>query len=239
MAAGSHGWAPMTGSGSRAVWMRPPGTGRARRGAPAWAVLFALVTLAGCATHLRPGPGAVVLPGPGQAAIAEEAGVRIVASADMWRGDPDTLDRIVTPMLVRIENSGTTAVQVRYEDFALVADDGRRFAAVPPFSIRGVVSSVEPPVYAPYGPVYGYPHLGFSPYYGAYWPYWYRWVTLPTGDMVQKALPESVLQPGDRSTGFLYFEDVDKARRVTFQARLPVPGPGDRSVSITIPFVVE
>jgi hypothetical protein len=230
----------MTGAALGEAW-QPAAIGRAGTSAAAWAVVLALAAaLAGCAPHLRPAPGAVVLPGPGQAAIAEEAGVRIVVSADAWRADPETLQQVVTPMLVRIENNGTSAVQVRSEDFALVADDGRRFAAVPPFNVRGVVSSTGPPVYAPYGPFYGYPHLGVQPfYYDAYWPYWYRWVTLPTGDMVQMALREGVLQPGDRSTGFLYFERVDEARHVTFQARLSVPGSDDRGVSITIPFVVD
>lgn len=207
------------------------------------------VALVGCATQLRPAPEAVMLPGPGQAAVAEAAGVRIVASADAWRGDPESLERVVTPMLVRVENDGAVAVQVRYEDFALVAADGRRFVAIPPFNVRGVVSTLDRDVY----PVYGfrvspfYPHLAVAPgvypfdpfYYDPYWPYWHRWVTLPTGDMVQKALPEGVLQPGGRATGFLYFEDVAKARRVTFEARLPVRDTDNRTVSVTIPFVVD
>jgi hypothetical protein len=225
-------------------------TGRAGGIAVASALIGALaVALGGCVTQLRPAPGAVVLPGPGQAAIAEAGGVRIVASADAWRGDPESLDRIVTPMLVRVENDGTVAVQVRYEDFALVAEDGRRFAAIPPFNVRGVVSTPNRglyPVYA-FGVSPFYPHLAVAPgifpfdpfYYDAYWPYWYRWVNLPTGDMVQKALPEGVLQPGGRTTGFLYFEDVDKARRVTFEARLPVRDSADRTVSVTIPFLVD
>jgi hypothetical protein len=228
-------------------------TGRAGGIAVASALIGALaVALGGCVAQLRPAPGAVVLPGPGQAAIAEAGGVRIVASADAWRGDPESLDQVVTPMLVRVENDGTAAVQVRYEDFALVADDGRRFAAIPPFDVRGVVSTLNR-VYPVYGfrvsPFYSafYPHLAVAPgaypfdpfYYDAYWPYWHRWVNLPTGDMVQKALPEGVLQPGGRATGFLYFEDVDKARRLTFQARLPVRDTNDQTVSITIPFVVD
>jgi hypothetical protein len=224
-----------------------------RAGPAAASALIAALALAACATQLRPAPGAVVLPGPGQAAVAEAGGVRIVASADAWRGDPESLDQVVTPMLVRVENDGTVPVQVRYEDFALVADDGRRFAAIPPFNVRGVVSALDRGVYPIYGfraaPFYSafYPHLAIAPgiypfdpfYYDAYWPYWHRWVNLPTGDMVQKALPEGVLQPGGRATGFLYFQDVDKARHVTFQARLPVRDTDDRTVSITIPFVVD
>jgi hypothetical protein len=231
--------------------MRPT-TGRARSRTAAASLIAVAIALGGCAAQLRPAPEALVLPGPGQAAIAETAGVRIVASAEAWRGDPESLDRIVTPMLVRVENDGAVAVQVRYEDFALVAEDGRRFAAIPPFNVRGVVSTpyrglypVHRPGVSPFSSFY--PRLAiapglypFDPFYDdAYWPYWYRWVNLPTGDMVQKALPEGVLQPGDRTTGFLYFEDVDKARRVTFEARLPVRDTNNRTVGLTIPFVVD
>src|SRR4029450_12606683 len=115
--------------------------GRAGGIAVASALIGALaVALGGCVAQLRPAPGAVVLPGPGQAAIAGGGGVGVCA--DAWRGDPESLDQVVTPMLVRVENDGTAAVQVRYEDFALVADDGRRFAAIPPFAGGGGVSGV-------------------------------------------------------------------------------------------------
>ncbi|HKY60237.1 MAG TPA: hypothetical protein VJP59_04420, partial [Gemmatimonadota bacterium] len=51
-------------------------------------------------------------------------------------------------------------------------------------------------------------------------------VELPTSDMVSGALPEAVVEPGDRVTGFVYFVDdddhvdLDHAGRVTFQAEL-------------------
>ncbi|MGH7565021.1 MAG: hypothetical protein ACREK5_11470 [Gemmatimonadota bacterium] len=49
---------------------------------------------------------------------------------------------------------------------------------------------------------------------------------LPTSDMVSGALPEAVVEPGDRVTGFVYFlddddqVDLDHAGRVTFQAEV-------------------
>jgi hypothetical protein len=224
-------------------------TRRASAVAAASALILALVgTLGGCATRLRPAPGAWVLPGPGHAAIAEASGVRIVVGADAWRGDPDSLTQVVTPMLVRIENNGDVPVQVRYPDFALLGEDGRRFIAIPPFDVRGAVWTTQPPPpYLPYGPggwpwySSAYPPIGFYPfgYYDVYWPYWHRWVTLPTGDMVQKALPEGTVQPRSASTGFLYFEDVKKTPRVTFEARLPVPDTPDRRITLTIPFVSD
>jgi hypothetical protein len=45
-------------------------------------------------------------------------------------------------------------------------------------------------------------------YYDSFHPAMKR-VSLPTGDMVQKALPEGVLEPGGRITGFLYLETAD------------------------------
>ena len=63
---------------------------------------------------------------------------------------------------------------------------------------------------------------------------------LPTGDMVQMALPERVLEPGARAEGFLYFDRVDrKAKRVDFTARLVNATSGDQIGTITIPFVVD
>jgi hypothetical protein len=48
----------------------------------------------------------------------------------------------------------------------------------------------------------------------------FRRVRLPTGDMVQKALPEGVLAPGSKVAGFIYFEDVKEGPSVTLTTNL-------------------
>lgn len=233
---------------------------RVRRGA-AFRVLGALLafsaawSLSGCGARsdLVPGPGAQPAPpGPGKGAVGSAHGVTIEARSDAWSGFPPNLDR-VTPLLVTIENDGRVPLRIRYNEFTLVSPStGETYRAIPPFNIRG--TEVEPitslgysgfwvaPYYAPYYP-------GLRPYYGAfpfdryyydrYYPTWVD-IELPTGDMIQKALPEGVLDPGGRVTGYLYFENVDRdAGVVQFTGELVSAASGEQIGEIRIPFQVE
>jgi hypothetical protein len=225
---------------------RPP----VRREALTVRVLLAgaVLLLAGCAPHLRPAPDAQLVPGPGQGAAAEGAGVRVVARAGAWHAWPPHLSSVVVPMLVSVENHSTTAVRLRYQDFALVSPDGRRFPALAPFEIQGVVMEPVPGYARPLGPflvrdVFG--RLVFvDPWFGD--PFSRDWtlprtvaVTLPTADMVQLALPERVVEPGGRVSGFLYFPRLRRVAAVTFTARL-LSEPGHEPLAtLTIPFLME
>ncbi|MBA3548511.1 MAG: hypothetical protein H0T76_18670 [Nannocystis sp.] len=212
---------------------------------------------AGCATTLVPAPGAHRVAGVGYGAEAEQAGVHIVASAAAWRGFPSDLDDIVEPMLVTITNDSGRSLEIRYEHFDLLTPGGVIFVALPPFQIS--VVTFEPaygmggpvlgfgfsvaPYLSPWYPgwtVYGGPFPFHSGYYAGYYPYYssYERITLPTGDMIQKALPEGVLAPGGRITGFLYFEQVTDVSRVAFVARLIELG-GQPFGQIQIPFVAQ
>lgn len=225
---------------------------------PVAAVLCATmisVSLGGCATtpELVPAPDAQPAPpGPGKGAIAEVSGVRVIARSDAWAGFPPDLDK-VTPILVTIENDGKVPLRIRYNEFSLVAPStGKRYAAIPPFNIRGI--EVEPitslgysgfwvaPYYAPYYPRLR-PYYGVFPfdsyYYDQYYPAWVD-IQLPTGDMIQKALPEGVLDPGGRITGYLYFQNVDRdARMVEFTQELVDADNGERFGEVRIPFEVD
>jgi hypothetical protein len=216
---------------------------------------IAAVGVTGCAStpELVPAPGAQPAPpGPGKGAVGTVDGVRVIARSDAWSGFPPHLDR-VTPILVTIENEGKTPLRIRYNEFTLIAPaTGASYAAIPPFDIRG--TEVEPittlgysgfwvaPYYAPYYP-------GLRPYYGAfpfdhyyydqYFPAWID-ISLPTGDMVQKALPEGVLDPGGRVTGYLYFQNVKREERVVnFTAELMNASTGASFGTVRIPFEVE
>jgi hypothetical protein len=57
--------------------------------------------------------------------------------------------------------------------------------------------------------------------------------------MIVKALPEGVLEPGGRVTGFVYFEEVEDVPRVRFVAQLVNASTGARFGTLTIPFVVD
>ena len=64
-----------------------------------------------------------------------------------------------------------------------------------------------------------------------------RTVDLPTFDMLRKALPEGVLEPGGRLSGFVYFEDVGPGvERVELRADFENADTGERIVRLGIPF---
>ena len=208
----------------------------------------------GCAARgqLEPAPEALPAPpGPGKGAVGVAEGVSMEIRSDAWAGFPRRLTE-VTPILVTIENAGTQPLRIRYSDFTLVAASGKRYAAIPPFHIDETeVEPIRPADFAgfyvaPYHSRYFprlRPYSGYFPfdpfYYDTYYPRFVR-IPLPTGDMVQKALPEGVLEPGGRITGFLYFENVDKDEgRVNFRADLVNVETGERFGTVDIPLVVE
>lgn len=212
-------------------------------------ILGLAVALGGCATVLRPAPEAVRVVGRADAALGADAGVTIVASADAWRGYPGELDDVVTPMLLTFTNDSDRRLALRYEALGLVTPGGVLYAAVPPFEVTGVVyEAVEQgdiaggftPYYHyswyPGGSIYG-GSLMYRPYPGPYTAL--ERVPMPSGDMVQKALPEGVIAPGGRVSGFVFFEKVEDVRRVTFVARLIDAGTGEQFGEVALPFVVE
>jgi hypothetical protein len=214
----------------------------------------ALVALAGCASSdLFPAPGAHEVAGRGDGAATAAHGIRMVARADAWQGTPRNLSNQLTPILVTLENQGEQPVAVRYLDFQLVSDAGRRYSALPPFRTDGIAVKLAgrafyPPAQFSYAP-YLSPHFAVAPLYDGPFSvnprYWTRFepvlrsVELPTVDMLRKALPEGVLHPGGRVTGFLYFEGVGPdVERVRLLADFPDPDSGKRVTRLGIPFLV-
>jgi hypothetical protein len=129
-------------------------------------VTVAILALGGCTTGLEPASGARRVPGVPGAAVAERSRIRVVARSDAWRGVPSDLASQLIPLLVTVENGSPTAVRLRYEDFSLVAANGRRFGALPPFDIRGTaVERVTVAAASPSG-------FGIAPYLAAYYPRW-------------------------------------------------------------------
>jgi hypothetical protein len=188
-------------------------------------------------------------PGPGRGASDTVEGVTVVARSQAWTGFPRQLDR-VTPVQVTVENTSDFPLRVRYDQFALVGPV-ERYRAIPPFDIRGrEVERVRDYVRSPYAARPFAPYRPFRARRGFYDPYdpFYRPfadpafidVELPTGDMIQKSLPEDVLMPGDRVTGFLYFENVDRdVARVDFRMDLVDADTNQPRGTISIPFGVR
>ena len=218
------------------------------------AVVVSVAAVAGCAARLAPAPGVPVVPGPGAGAVGRADDVQVIAYVDAWKAAPSTLETIVTPILVVIDNGGTVPLHIRHEDFALVADDGTRFAAHGPYEITGFASvPASRPVVAP-SPRFSFT-LGIGGFRGGLGrPFYYYdplldddlyypisvQVPLPTPDMVQLALPERTLEPGARASGFLYFDRVKrKADRVDLTARLLNAVTNEPIGTVTIPFVAD
>src|SRR5687768_16878388 len=103
---------------------------------PLLLVAAALLTSA-CAHQLVPAPGAQIADDRGKAAIATGAGVTVLVNADAWRGLPATLDSIVTPLLVTIDNQSGRPVRVRWDQLALHGPGNTRLAARSPLDIDG------------------------------------------------------------------------------------------------------
>jgi hypothetical protein len=86
--------------------------------------------------------------------------------------------------------------------------------------------------------IYSDPFLFDTVYFNRYHPS-FQTINLPTGDMIQKALPEGVVEPGGRVSGFLYFEDPDDdVGRVTLTHELTTPM-GTKFGQIQIPLLTR
>ncbi len=175
-------------------------------------------------------------------AVVSTTGVTIEVDTEAWRGEPSRFDKVL-PVLVRITNDGEEPLRIRHTDFALITQSGERVVATPPFDLEAT-ETVAVDVLSPFDVTYPYA-FGFYPYgytfnrfrpfgrFGFVYPYSqfgdfgrFRAVDLPTSDMVSGALTETVVEPGDRVTGFVYFVDdddhvdLDHAGRVEFRAEL-------------------
>jgi hypothetical protein len=220
------------------------------------AIACAAAAAGGCArtqAKLTPAPGADVVAGRGRGAEAVAAGVRVVARAGAWAWNPTDLDTKATPILIELGNNGSVNMLVRYDRITLTDEAGHRFAAMPPYDVNATVNES----YTVRNPYYGFsrfaiaPYLrrwypGFSPYAGTfayeggyYSPYITRYqsVKLPTADMIQRALPEGVLQAGGHAEGFVYFEALDRdAGMLTLNVDIIDANSGETEGTAHIPF---
>lgn len=230
-------------------------------------LLLAAVLLSACAARpsLVPAPEANRVAPGGTIARASDAGVTITVDPDAWSGLD--IENVVTPMRVTIENESDRKLRIMYSDFALVAQEDKRFAALPPYDIHATVAGPAPAYrYSPLdrmafshhgfhiAPFYHYMYPGlsvwnghafyFDPlYYGQYYPYWGRMrVELPTAEMLRYALPEGVLDEGGSVAGFLYFEHVDpdvSPPEVTFRAEVVDIISEETITTLEVPFVIR
>jgi hypothetical protein len=223
------------------------------------AIIFPVLLLtAGCAQRkLVPAPLANIAPELPAAAWAESKGVRMTVQPDHWKGDPQNLREALTPINVLMTNRSGQAVRIGYQEFSLATGNGLRLTALPPFRIE---ASVPQTATRFVNPAFLWDRFYLSPYYsgfyGPYFPAWdggwafdgpfydtytYTWQKpLPTGDMLEKALPEGVLENGGRLRGFLYFRRLPHGTRsVEFRAQLVNARSGRTFGSLDVPFVAQ
>lgn len=223
----------------------------------------ALVLGTACAPNatLTPAPAAERTAGPGSGVVDSVAGVQVTAKVNAWEGVFPVSHR-VTPVHVTIENDGDRPLRIRYDDFTLASRDGTFYAVIPPYGFDEAVGRLVPsptlsvvanPMFVqdafylapPYGPIYpGLPTYGeafpYDPfYYKRYHQHWAA-TAMPTEEMLNRALPEGVLEKGGRLSGFLYFQQIQPHHeRVSFRANLVGARTGDQIGQISIPFLVR
>jgi len=217
--------------------------------------------LAGCSptAYLVPAPGAAAVPHRENAEVGEVANVRVVANGNAWTGYPADLGSAYTPVKVDIHNGSNQPIEVRYRSFKLTAA-GVTSRALPLYKVSGDVTGgygygVVPVVpsfayqgffIAPgYGPFYDWdfhewdgPFSLDSGYYSTYYPMW--GASLPTQGMRAEAIPEGVLAPNGRLSGFLYFQKIGKhAGTVTLTFDLVNAKTGKSIGKVDLPFVAK
>jgi hypothetical protein len=220
-------------------------------------VLFFSILSAGCAaeSRLEPAPGAVTLGRGNDQVVDQFAGVELIANPDAWRGIPEVMQEVL-PVKVIVRNRHGEPVRVTPRNFALITDQGGRFAAKEAREFTGDITITAPvPYMGPsfyhhdfymYGPFgyYGGINRGVEPFY--YDPYYYsryryyREVPLPTEEMVSGALPELTVPDGGEVSGFIYFDqdDLKDVERASLKMDLVEPD-GDLFGTILLPFVVK
>jgi len=223
------------------------------------AALLSVFALEACAHQkvLEPATGAALAPGRLNVAEASAAGVTVTVTGDSWKGDPQDLGSLFTPVRVTLENHSGKTLRVSYRDFTLAGGNGFNYAAIPPMKARGTLSAREPSS-SPSLRLAGWEHRGFyvAPHYSylypglepwpgmfAYDPLYYdnlysRWPErLPTQDMLSEALPEGAVQDGGSVSGFVYFQSVtSRESAVRFEMNLVDASDGQAFAVLSIPF---
>jgi hypothetical protein len=206
---------------------------------------------AGCAheVQLYPATPSQQVPTEKRAAWGEAGGVRVTAVPNSWHGDPHDLGVGMTPIEMRIENKSDAPLRVRYTEMSFETPTGFKLQPLHPYNIQAAPTNLQP----------GFAYSGFwaAPYYGAFYPgiplwaagapwdmgyyYYGGWIEpLPTRDMVQRALPEGVVEAGGYVSGFVYFPELRSGDySVNFRFSLHDANTGEDKGEVVIPFTVH
>jgi hypothetical protein len=176
-----------------------------------WGALAGLSALAfaACAHRDQIPPATGSAPhGFGQALVGENAGVRVVARAHAWNGDPPTLSQYVLPIWIQIENHSGKTLSLRYDAFRVEDpnDSHVTLSALPPFTVKGkaiIPVSAVPPEFGLEDTWMG---TWLEPGFDGYLASNFRWQeSLPTREMLRRAIRDGVVIDGGKIAGFVYF----------------------------------
>jgi len=185
-----------------------------------------------------PVPGYTQLSPVEKSAASDMSPVRIDAQPESWPGGK-AIEFTTTPVRLKIENRSESPLLIRYSDFKVLTPAGREFSALPVFPVKakdrgpvvpGTLPMLTPVAYPPIvDPLFDYRDFRVAPFLKPVYPtipvhegpfphdqtynerhatYWQR-SDLPNLEMIQRALPEGVLNPGGWVAGWLYFQKFE------------------------------
>ena len=231
---------------------------RGREPCRSW-TLVALVALmasgGACAKQpvLLPTSGYTSAIGRSSLAVESRSGVTVTADGSVWDSSPKNLATEVTPVWVTLSNATGRPLRIQYDEFSLRGASSAIYAALSPYVLPASGSTEVLAV--PDGG--DFDKFEVAAYLAPFYPWLPVWVgplphgpfmhsvawraSLPTASMLDRALPEGVLENGGTASGYLYFQKVSaEESKVTFQAGLQEPTrawqPTHQVASIDIPF---
>ena len=178
----------------------------------------------------------------------------MTADGSVWDSLPKNLATEVTPVWVTLHNATGQPLRVQYDEFTLKGASGAIYIALAPYVLRA--SRSRPAFEVPDGG--DFDRFYVAAYLAPFYPWLPPWngplpngpsvhsvarrASLPTASMLERALPEGVLENSGTASGYLYFQKVDaREGGATFLARLQEPTgasqPAHQLASIDIPFV--
>lgn len=217
------------------------------------AALMAPVSACGRAPVLLPASGYTSAMGRSSLAVESRSGVTMTADASVWDDSPKNLANEVTPVWVTLHNASGRRLRVQYDEFTLGGASGASYVALAPYVFRTPTTRA----------VFEVPDGGYfdkfqiAAYLAPFYPWLPVWdgplpsgpfvtsaawrTRLPTAGVLDRALPEGVLENRGTASGYLYFQKVGaEERAVTLQAGLQEPAEvrqaAHRIASIDIPF---
>jgi hypothetical protein len=189
---------------------------------PGIPALVALLWLAACAGPRLQATGEP----PPPVVTLTESGIHLTLLPNTWNAYPSSLPRHYTPIEVRIENTRSDEIQVRYGDFLAVDEAGNQYRAVAPAEVaQALFGSLEPEgpapralaearMYASSRPWWPHRGYGWHPFFGPYYPWADPWWDYPyyarprptPYDILSLGLREGRVLPGAKVEGFLYLQ---------------------------------